>query len=325
MDERIGITTTLPVEVVFAAGYVPVDLNNLFIAHPRRSELLKRAERDGFTNRTCSWIRGIYGAALEEGFETIAPVYRGDCSNTEALAEVLELEGVEVVPFAYPIEPEEGPVSREIEKFADALGTSIAEAEGWREKLRPVRKLLAQIDRLNAEGKLPASSAFEWLVSSSDFEGNPALYEERLGKFLAGGESAVSWELRPRLGLLGVPPILDDLIATLEGMGVHIAYLEVPRQFAMMSDAKNLAQQYAEYTYPYGMTYRLREIVREAESRELSGLVHYVQSFCHRQIEDIVLRKKVDIPVLTIEADEPAVVGENLRIRIEAFLEMLRT
>ncbi|HDH97389.1 MAG TPA: 2-hydroxyacyl-CoA dehydratase, partial [Proteobacteria bacterium] len=149
--------------------------------------------------------------------------------------------------------------------------------------------------------------------------------EMRLEAFLASGESVVSWESRPKLGLLGVPPILDDLIATFERMGAHIAYLEVPQQFAMIGNAENLAQQYARYTYPYGMNYRLREIVREMRRRGLVGLVHYVQSFCHRQIEDIVLREKVDIPVLTIEADEPASVGENLRIRIEAFLEMLGT
>ena len=28
---RIGITTTVPSEVIFAAGHTPVDLNNIFI------------------------------------------------------------------------------------------------------------------------------------------------------------------------------------------------------------------------------------------------------------------------------------------------------
>ncbi len=32
---RVGLTTTIPVEVVLAAGLTPVDLNNLFIADPR--------------------------------------------------------------------------------------------------------------------------------------------------------------------------------------------------------------------------------------------------------------------------------------------------
>ena len=31
---RVGFTTTIPVEVLLAAGQEPVDLNNLFIAAP---------------------------------------------------------------------------------------------------------------------------------------------------------------------------------------------------------------------------------------------------------------------------------------------------
>lgn len=323
MSEKIGITTTLPVEIIFAAGYTPVDLNNLFIAHPRRAELLKRAELAGFVNRTCAWIRGIYGAVIEEGIKKVAPIYRGDCSNTEALAEVLSLEKVKIVPFAYPIKPDEKSVESEMKVFARLLGTNLADAERVRKNLTSVRKLLAEVDRLNAEAKLPASAAFRWLVSSSDFEGAPETFEARLIEFLAEQKSLGSWESRPRLGFIGVPPIIDDLIETFERLGAHIAYLEVPRQFAMISDSENLAQQYARYTYPYGMVYRLNDILREIKRRNLVGLVHYVQSFCHRQIEDIVLRRSVDVPVLTIEADEPSNVSENLRIRIEAFLEML--
>lgn len=324
MTEKIGFTTTLPVEIIFAAGYIPVDLNNLFISHPRRAELLKRAELSGFVNRTCAWIRGIYGAVVEEGIKRVVPIYRGDCSNTEALAEVLSLEKVEIIPFAYPIEPTEEAVKFELEKFARLLKTDLTEAEKVRKKLASVRNLLAEVDRLNAEGKLAASTAFKWLVSASDFEGSPEDFEMRLSKFLTEQKGLVSWESRPRLGFIGVPPIVDDLIETFERLHAHIAYLEVPRQFAMLSDSKDLAQQYARYTYPYGMVYRLNDILREIKRRNLVGLVHYVQSFCHRQIEDIVLRRSVDIPVLTIEADEPACVSENMRVRIEAFLEMLR-
>jgi len=29
--KRVGFTTTIPVEIIFAAGKIPVDLNNVFI------------------------------------------------------------------------------------------------------------------------------------------------------------------------------------------------------------------------------------------------------------------------------------------------------
>ena len=32
--KRIGITTTVPVEILLAAGYQPVDLNNVLVSSP---------------------------------------------------------------------------------------------------------------------------------------------------------------------------------------------------------------------------------------------------------------------------------------------------
>ena len=40
VDKAIGITTTVPIEIVYAAGYVPIDLNNIFIVMTTRMHLL---------------------------------------------------------------------------------------------------------------------------------------------------------------------------------------------------------------------------------------------------------------------------------------------
>ncbi len=53
------------------------------------------------------------------------------------------------------------------------------------------------------------------------------------------------------------------------------------------------------------------------------GLIHYVQSFCHRQIEDRLWRERMQLPILTLEADRPGKVDERTRTRIEAFMERL--
>ena len=59
---RVGFTTTIPVEVVLAAGLTPVDLNNLFIADPGARALAAEAEASGFPRTICTWIKGIYAA-----------------------------------------------------------------------------------------------------------------------------------------------------------------------------------------------------------------------------------------------------------------------
>ena len=44
----VGFTTTIPVEIVFAAGLVPCDLNNIFISDRSPIQYIERAEKDGF-------------------------------------------------------------------------------------------------------------------------------------------------------------------------------------------------------------------------------------------------------------------------------------
>ncbi|HEC79751.1 MAG TPA: 2-hydroxyacyl-CoA dehydratase, partial [Firmicutes bacterium] len=41
---KVGITTTLPVEVIFSAGMVPVDLNNMFIGREDAYQMVEGAE-----------------------------------------------------------------------------------------------------------------------------------------------------------------------------------------------------------------------------------------------------------------------------------------
>ncbi|HUV52114.1 MAG TPA: 2-hydroxyacyl-CoA dehydratase, partial [Dehalococcoidia bacterium] len=96
--KTIGITTTVPIEVLMAAGYKPVDLNNLFIGSPERERLVSIAERTGFPQNCCTWIKGIYGVCMEYGINTVLCVTTGDCSNTIMLMEVLKLKGLEVLP-----------------------------------------------------------------------------------------------------------------------------------------------------------------------------------------------------------------------------------
>ena len=64
-------------------------------------------------------------------------------------------------------------------------------------------------------------------------------------------------------------------------------------------------------------------INQEISRRNIHGVVHYVQSFCHRHIEDIIIREKVSVPVLTIEGEGPGLVDERTKIRIQAFVEMV--
>ena len=138
---NIGLTTTIPVEAIYAAGMRAVDLNNLFITAQDRPALIENAEIEGFPSTTCGWIKGIYSAAKENGIDRVVGVTGGDCSNTRALVEIWEFMGVGTIPFAYPHDRAPEKLRAEIENLCRSLGTTIEAAEAEKKKLDEHRKL----------------------------------------------------------------------------------------------------------------------------------------------------------------------------------------
>lgn len=323
-NRRIGFTTTIPVEVLYAGGRTPVDLNNVFIGADRPSEFIREAESDGFPKNCCAWIKGIYGAARRQGFREVVAVTQGDCSFTQALMEVLRYRGVSVVPFAFPFDRDPGVLSMELAKMAARFGTTVQESETWKARLDEVRRLAHEIDRLTwEEGKVTGEENHRWLVACSDFEGDPEGYARRAEEFLKAAAGRPERKGLVPVAFVGVPPIVSGLHACFEEAGARIVLNEVQRQFSMPSPTASLVEQYLAYTYPYSFFERIGDIRAEVARRGVRGIVHYVQSFCFRQIEDILLRGEAGVPVLTLEGESPGPVDERTRIRVHAFVEML--
>jgi benzoyl-CoA reductase/2-hydroxyglutaryl-CoA dehydratase subunit BcrC/BadD/HgdB len=55
----------------------------------------------------------------------------------------------------------------------------------------------------------------------------------------------------------------------------------------------------------------------------LDGYIHYIQSFCHHQMEDQGFRQHLRLPVLTLEGDRVGPLDGRTRTRVDAFLHML--
>ncbi len=321
----IGITTTVPVEAIYAAGHRPVDLNNVFVTHPDRRHFLEQAELAGFPATTCGWIKGIYAAAHRAGVEAVVGVMSGDCSNTQALLEIWQFEGLRTIPFAYPYDRSPDAVSRELDRLCDRLGTTRAAAETEKGRLDEVRARAHEVDRLTwSEDRVTGFENHLHLVSASDFEGDPEAYGRKLDAFLAEARGREPRTGELRLGYVGVPPILDGLYDLLESLGARVVLNETQRQFALPYLGEPLAEAYRRFTYPYDVFGRIADIRAEIERRRLRGVVHYVQAFCFRQMEDMLLRKTLGVPILTLEGDRPMAVDARTRTRVESFVEMLR-
>jgi benzoyl-CoA reductase/2-hydroxyglutaryl-CoA dehydratase subunit BcrC/BadD/HgdB len=321
----IGITATLPIEVLYAAGLQPVDLNNLFVTSRNAKQLISRAESTGFAHSTCAWIKGIYAVVLEHGIDTVVAVTGGDCSNTIALGEVLSSRGIKVIPFEYPLTQEREALSTQIEKLVRVFSTSWNRVAEHKLRLDGIRQKLRRLDQLTyVENVVSGLENHLFLVSSSDFNGNPDRFEEDLDRFLleVQGRKARS-ENEVRLGYLGVPPIFTQFYEFMESLGARVVFNEVQRQFSMPYGLKDITDQYLAYTYPYDMGGRLRDIEEAVRERRLDGLIHYTQTFCYRQIYDILLRENLQVPILTLEGDRPGPLDNRTALRIETFIEML--
>jgi benzoyl-CoA reductase/2-hydroxyglutaryl-CoA dehydratase subunit BcrC/BadD/HgdB len=84
-----------------------------------------------------------------------------------------------------------------------------------------------------------------------------------------------------------------------------------------------LAEQYSNYTYPYSICDRVKDIVIELKRRRVDGIIHYVQAFCHRGIGDIIFRDILNLPILTMEGNDEFRLTHHIKTRVEAFLDML--
>jgi len=323
--DAVGMTTTIPVEVLLAAGRRPVDLNNLFISAESPAELVREAELAGYPRNCCGWIRGLYSTARACGVRRIIAVTEGDCSQTHAMVDTWQVLGIEVIPFAYPYDRDEELLRRQIQRLCVSLGTSWEAAEEVREALAPLRRRLAYLDQLTwREHKVTGQENHLWQVQSSDFNGDPVSFARQLEEFLAQAEAREPAPPALRLGYAGVPPIFTDLYDFLEARGARVLFNETQRQFTMADSLDaDLLTQYRRYTYPYSLFDRLRDINRQAELRSLDGLIHYVQSFCFRHIQDSLLKDSVAMPVLTLEGDAPGPLDARTALRLEAFAESL--
>ena len=325
--KTIGITTTVPTEVLLAAGYQPIDLNNIFISEPNPERLVTKAERAGFPINCCTWIKGIYGTVMEHGIDSVICVTNGDCSNTQMLMEVLKLKGVNTIPFAYPDSPNLLHMQACLESLAKTLDTTVDAAEKMRLELERARSLARELDELT--WKDDVASGFEnhyWLVSASDFIGDVSEYEKGLNRLLTECRTRKPYsDDMLRLAYIGVPPVFArDLYRFLERNGARVVFNEIQRQFAMPRECGSLAEQYCKYTYPYSLSERLSDILPELKERRVDGVIHYVQAFCHRGIGDIVLRENIKLPMLTIEGNTEYNLTQHLKTRLEAFLDVVK-
>ena len=324
MKMRVGFTTSFPVEVVFAAGHTPVDLNNVFILN-NPAALVRKAELSGFPRNVCAWIKGMYSVIDQSQIDMVVGIVQGDCSNTHSLMAIIADENKNILPFSYPWDKKRELLDSEISKLENYFGVTREQTMSLKHELDSIREKLTYLDELT--WKTNQVSSFEnhiWLVSSSDFNGDYVKFNDDLDTFIQAAKSREPAQGRIRLGIVGVPPIIEDIYGFIEECDARVVFNEVQRQFSMFYLESDLIEQYLRFTYPYTIFNRIKDIKQAVAERKIDGLISYTQSFCHRQLDFISLKKHLELPILRLEADQPGKLDARTKLRIESFVEMVK-
>lgn len=328
--DSIGITSTVPLEVPLAAGINVIDMNNRFITSPDPKKLVAQAEHAGLSFNLCGWVKGLYTMGSSGSYDRIVVVDSGDCADLVALADFWHDLGVNIIYFNYPTNRSFRSMRTALDDFRELFNVTEDAVIRTKRELDVIRRKLHELDRLTwQEGKVSGLENHLYLVQSSDFGSDPVLFDRALDNFLEEARSrprnhSLPGEDAPRLGFVGVPPIITDFYQKMAELGGAVVYNETQHQFSMPKLTDDIVEQYLNYTYPYGGRARLEVIEEELERRDLDGIILYSENFCYKSIINTYLRKNLKIPSIEIEGKSPEPMDLRTRMRLEAFVEMLQ-
>lgn len=306
---KIGITALVPPELIFACGGEPFDVNNVIPASQKYPK-----------NKLCAWT-AIWQEMLvkrEIKVDYLVVVAGGDCHNALVDGQKAAMSGIPTHFFFYPFDGDDRYLESQLNNLCGFLG-DIKYPEKFKE-IKKLKKTGQQVDKKRLGGKISSSEAFRILVSFSDFLGDLNEFQKTIATVKEN-----SIEMNNRIALIGVPPIYHDFHDVAQSLDLQIVFDELPYEFVRHTgtDIKEIARDYCDYTFARPLDFRIEFLQKELEKRKVDGVIHYTQFACHHMLEDEVLRQKLDYPMLTIQGDLPGKTPEQLKLRLEAFQEVL--
>lgn len=307
--KKIGITALVPPELIFACGIEPFDVNNVI-----------PASRKYPGNKLCAWT-AIWKEMLvkkEINVDSLVVVAGGDCHNALVDGQKAALSGIPTHFFFYPFDGDPQYLESQLNMLSRFLG-GIKSPDKFKE-IGELKKQGQLLDKKRSRGKLSSSDAFRVMISFSDLAGDLADFSRVISDV-----QERDIEVRNRIAMIGVPPIFHDFHETAQSLDLQIVFDELPYEFIRLGglDIREIAVNYCGYTFARPLDFRIDFLKKELKRRRVDGVIHYTQFACHHMLEDEVLREKLDYPMLTIQGDLPGNTPQQVKLRLEAFREML--
>jgi len=345
-DMRFGwLCSYTPVEILVAAGSIPtrLDAGDMFLTetNPHIYQLM------------CPYVRAVFGAAQKDRFEPLDGVVFMKCCD--AMLRLYDLWKAHLPDHKAYILPLPKIQSKEAKKyFADAigrfsdrlgrdLGVSITE-DALRKAVSDVNRLRSAVQRLyRLRLEKPGSMAYtrlrllirQWLSRSpaqalkeaekelKDLQGKPAEASPPSARVLVASSTLDQLQIIEMIEQAGMTVVADDHCGGLR----HFDGLVREEGDLFL----NLAERYL-MRWPCSRMYsdpsHFERVIDEVEGSGAEGVIYVALKYCDHSGLDVpriqARLKEKDIPMLYIENDYTVGGLGQLKVRIEAFAEMLR-
>ena len=345
----------VPEEIVLAAGAVQVGLC-------AGAEAGTKAAEELLPRNTCALIKSFVGFKLSrlcpyiESCDLVVgeTTCDGKKKAYEIFADYAPVYVMEIPQMKNACDRElwKSEILRFKDKIREVTGEQIT-AEKLSRAIRLVnarRRVLQRLNRLRTASPVPISGRDALLVNQISFYDDPARFTENIGKLCDEMEEKIQSGIgvapieTPRVMLSGCPMAVPNwkLPYIVESSGAIIVgeescigtrnirdlVEETGDSVEVLLDA--IADRYMKIDCACFTPNieRLKHIVSMARDLDVKGVIHYALSFCQPYaMEAYKVGKALEaagIPMLAIETDYGMEDVEQLKTRIEAFVEMIR-
>jgi benzoyl-CoA reductase/2-hydroxyglutaryl-CoA dehydratase subunit BcrC/BadD/HgdB len=348
-----GTTQEPPRDVLYTCSYVPEEIILAAGFRPRRFLPESSTADAAIHPNTCGYVKSLLAAALAPGAVDAAGIIIAN--SCDAMRRLYDLWSAYVRPVPplfldIPKKADADSVAffaSELKGLAAALHTELAGAAIGRESLQAatracneIRSLMGQVftAQRSAPSNVLGTRVFDLVLAGATQA--RADFAAHIGRFLTDVAGAQRPAKAPRIVLAGSLVNKPHVVAAIEQAGAHVVALDTCmglRHYAgaVEEDAPDpffaLAKRYL--TKPgcarmQGFEERVRWMKTVADEAGADGIVFCSLKFCDPCVYDIPMMserfRQLGIPLLWLEHDYEWSGLEQLRNRIEAFLELRR-
>jgi len=298
---RIGVIPPVPMEPFVASRHEVVNLWSAFFTAEDRESLEETAAMAGFPRNFSPYARCLYGLLFDRRIEAVFYPEPGLPKEIRQALVLASQQGVETVPFAFPLFRNEPRLRQVLEELRRRLEVEAGVLEAVLERIQEVRTSLRRYDGLQARTAAYDSRQYVTLLARAmdprgDLEALRRAVERAILELSDRGRDR--W---CRVGLIGLPPYRPAFYEALEEMRAVVVYDEWGLENNPMAPATDLAGLYHACTLPYGNQRRLERILKEIVSRRIRVVVFGVEYLCDSLRDEGFFRTHLPVPLTVFE------------------------